>query len=217
MSIAVFLSDDHTVVRDGLKLLLDNQSDIAVVGEAGNGREAVRGVGRLKPDIVIMDIAMPELNGIEATRRITESCPDTQVVILSMLSSSEHIFRALQAGARGYLLKESAGAEVVEAIRAVRAGRRYLSQSISEKLVDDYINRRESPAEEDILERLSAREREVLQLVVEGRSTAEIADIAALSPKTVETYRSRLMSKLEIKSMPELVKFALLHGLISLE
>jgi DNA-binding NarL/FixJ family response regulator len=217
MSLKVFLADDHAVMRDGLRLLINGQPNMEVVGEAMTGYEAAREVSRLRPDIVIMDIAMPDLNGIEATRKITETCPDTQVIILSGLSSSEHILRALQAGARGYLLKESAGTEVVEAIRAVRAGRRYLSQSISDKVIEDYVRRQGAPAEEDLLLRLSAREREVLQLVVEGKSTVEIADIAALSPRTVETYRSRLMIKLDIKSMPELVKFAILHGLIALE
>jgi DNA-binding NarL/FixJ family response regulator len=133
MTITVFLADDHAVVRDGLRLLLEEQGDIKVIGDAANGREAVHQVKQLRPDVVVMDIAMPELNGIEATRQICEACPSAQVVVLSMHYTSEHIFRALQAGARGYLLKESAGIEVVNAARTVHAGHRYLSQKISNK------------------------------------------------------------------------------------
>ena len=143
MTITVFLADDHAVVRDGLRLLLEAQPDLSVIGDAANGREAVRRVARLCPDIVVIDIAMPELNGIEAAREIGEVCPSTQIIILSIHSTSEHIFRALQAGARGYLLKESAGIEVVNSVRAVHAGHRYLSQKISDSLVDDYVRQRQ--------------------------------------------------------------------------
>jgi DNA-binding NarL/FixJ family response regulator len=217
MSIKLFLADDHAVVRDGLKFLLEAQQDIEVVGDADNGRDAVRLVAQLHPDIVILDIAMPGLNGIEAAGQIREACPSTQVIMLSMHSTSEHVFRALQAGARGYLLKESAGVEVVNAIRAVLAGRRYLSQKISDQVIDDYVSRRETVGAESPLARLSAREREVLQLVVEGKSSADIAETLFLSPKTVETYRSRLMKKLGISDLPSLVKFAIQHGLTPLE
>jgi DNA-binding NarL/FixJ family response regulator len=164
-----------------------------------------------------MDINMPELNGIEATHQIMENCPSTRVVILSMFATQEHIFRALQAGARGYLLKESAGIEVVNAVREVMSGHRYLSQKISEDVIDDYVRLRDQTIDEDPLSRLSPREREVLQLVVEGKSSAEIAEGLFLSPKTVETYRSRLMQKLEIHDIPGLVKFAIQHGLTTLE
>jgi len=215
--ISVFLADDHAVVRDGLRFLLEAQPDIRVVGDAANGRDAVRQVAQLCPDVVVMDIAMPELSGIEAARRIREVCPSTQVVILSVHSTAEHIFQALQAGARGYLLKESAGVEVINAVRAVRAGRRYLSQKISDKVIDDYVHQREAAAARSPLARLSPREREILQLVVEGKSSAEIAAILFLSPKTVETYRSRLMQKLGISDLPGLVKFAIQHGLTPLE
>ena len=215
--ISVFLADDHTIVRDGLRFLLEAQADITVVGDAADGRQAVRQVQQLRPDVVIMDIAMPELNGIEATQQIRQTCPSTQVVILSVHSTAEHIFRALQAGARGYLLKESAGMEVVDAIRAVHAGRRYVSQRITETMIDDYVRQRQAAEPRSPLERLSPREREVLQLVVEGKSSAEIADILFLSTKTVETYRSRLMHKLGISDLPSLVKFAIQHGLTPLE
>lgn len=217
MSLTVFLADDHAVVRDGLRFLLEAQPDISVIGDAASGREAVRQVAQICPDVVVMDVAMPELNGIEAARRIAQDCPSTRVIILSMHSTTEHVFRALQAGARGYVLKESAGIEVVNAVRAVHAGRRYLSQKISDRLIDDYVVQRHAAETESPLARLSPREREVLQLVVEGKSNADIADILFLSPKTVETYRSRLMQKLGISDLPGLVKFAIQHGLTPLE
>jgi DNA-binding NarL/FixJ family response regulator len=217
MMIRVLLADDHAVVRDGLRYILEAQADISVVGEAANGLDAVTQVRRLKPDVVVMDIAMPELNGIEATRQIRTEVPKTQVVMLSVYSSSEHIYRALKAGARGYLLKESAGAEVVIAVRAVYAGRRYLCEKIADTMIDAYVEQREAAEAKSPLERLSSREREVLQLVVEGKSSKEIANIVHLSPKSVETYRSRLMKKLGVHDLPSLVKFAIQHGLTTLE
>jgi len=217
MTITVFLADDHGVVRDGLRLLLEAQGEIEVVGDAGDGREAVRQVAQLCPDVVVMDIAMPGMNGIEATRRIRKACPSVQVVVLSMHHTIEHIFRALQAGARGYLLKESAGVEVANAVRTVHSGDRYLSQKISDKVIDDYARRREASEAGTPLVLLSPREREILQLVVEGRSSTEIAGLLALSPKTVDTYRSRLMRKLGIGDLPSLIKFAILNGMTSLE
>lgn len=217
MSVTVLLADDHTVVRDGLRYLLESQLDIKVIGDADNGRQAVRLVEQLRPDVVVMDIAMPELNGIEATQKIRSECPETQVVILSMHSTDEHVIRALQAGARGYLLKESAGVEVVKAVRTVHSKHRYLSQKLSDKIIDDYCRLIKSNLHEDPLVQLSAREREVLQLVVEGNSNLEIADTLSLSIKTIETYRSRLMHKLGINNLPELVKFAIQHGLTQIE
>jgi DNA-binding NarL/FixJ family response regulator len=214
MAIGVFLADDHAVVREGLRLVLEAHPDIHVLGEASEGRGAVSEVRRLLPDVVIMDIAMPQSNGIEATLRLHELVPSVKVVILSMHSTTEHIFRALQAGARGYLLKESAGAEVVDAVRAVYSGGRYLSQKIAANVVDDYL-REGQPASP--LQALSRRELEVVQLVAEGRTSAEIAALLALSPKTVETYRSRLMQKLGVTDVPSLVKFAIQHGLTSLQ
>ena len=217
MNITVFLADDHAVVRDGLRFLLEAQADIKVIGDTDNGRETVRLVKQLCPDVVVMDIAMPELNGIDATRNICEACPASQVIILSMYSTDEHIVQALQAGACGYLLKESAGIEVVNAVRAVHGNHRYLSQRLSDKLIDDYCRLLQSNEPESPLSRLSPREREVLQLVVEGKSSAEIAEILSLSLKTIETYRSRLMLKLEIHDLPSLVKFAIQEGLVQLE
>jgi DNA-binding NarL/FixJ family response regulator len=197
--------------------MLEAETGLEVVGEASNGRDAVRQVTSLEPDIAVLDIAMPELNGIEAARMIRETNSSTRIIMLSMHAQTEYVFRALQAGANGYVVKDAVGAEVVKAIREVHRGHRYLSRSISDRVLDDYIRRREVPVEEDPLLKLSSREREVLQLIVEGRTTAEIAEIASLSPKTVETYRSRMMRKLEITTLPDLVKFAIQHGLTSLE
>ncbi|MGH8738135.1 MAG: response regulator [Burkholderiales bacterium] len=212
--IRVLLADDHAVVRDGLRALLQAQQDIEVVGDAANGREALRRTKQLQPDVVVMDIAMPELNGIEATQLMHDACPSTRVLILSMHSSTEHIFRALQAGARGYLLKDSAGSEVVDAVRAVHEGLRYLGRRITATVVDDYIAERRQTSP---LESLSRRERQILQLVAEGNTSAQIAAALFLSPKTVDTYRSRMMRKLDIADLPSLVKFAIQHGLTQLE
>jgi DNA-binding NarL/FixJ family response regulator len=214
MTTTIMLADDHAAMRDGLKALLETQPDIKVTGVAANGREAVDVARRLRPDVVVMDIAMPELNGIDAARRIVASLPRTRIVMLSMHGTSEHIYRALRAGALGYLLKESAGDEVVAAIRAVSRGRRYLSERISETVIADYVAERHTASP---LERLSARERAVLQLVVEGRSSAEIATAAALSVKTVESYRSRTMRKLGVGDVTGLVKFAIEHGITTLK
>ncbi len=210
--IRILLADDHGVVRDGLRALLESEPDMAVVGEADNGREAIRQARRLCPDVIVMDIAMPELNGIDATPHILENCPDARVVILSMLTTTEHIFRAFQSGALGYVLKESAGGELMTAIRAVHAGTRYLSHKISDVSPQAYLFPQSAGNGRSPLERLSAREREILQLVAEGTTRAEIADQLSLSPKTVETYRSRVMHKLDVHSLPELIKFALQNG-----
>ncbi len=217
MSITVFIADDHAVVRDGLRFMLAAQPDIDVIGDAIDGHHAVQQVEELKPDVVIMDINMPELNGIEATHQIRKVSPSSQVIILSMYATNEHIFRALQAGVGGYLLKETAGIEVVNAVRTIHAGRRYLSDKISEKMIDDYLRIREDVRAVSPLDRLSPREREVLQLVVEGKTSAEIAEMLFLSPKTVDTYRSRLMKKLGVHDLPTLIKFAIQHGLTPLE
>jgi DNA-binding NarL/FixJ family response regulator len=217
MAIRVFLADDHAVVREGLRLLLETQKDISVAGEAADGRKAVHEVKRLCPDVVIMDIAMPELNGIDATRQIRDHCHSTRIIILSMYASNEHIFHAFKAGAKGYLLKESAGAEVINAVRTVYAGHRYLSQNITETIIDDYICERDTTVVHSPIERLTSREREILQLVVEGKSSSEIAEVLSLSVKTVETYRCRFMEKLNIKDIPGLVKFALQHGLTTIK
>lgn len=213
MNIAVLLADDHAVVRDGLCLILESNRGIRVVGQASTGREALAKVEELHPDVVLMDISMPELNGLEAARMIRERFPRTAVIVLSMHSSAEYVYRALQAGVCGYVLKESAGREVVDAVRAANLGRRYLSAKLAEKRLEYFSGLDDKTQRSSPLDRLSPREREVLQLVVEGRSSAEIARMVFLSPKTVETYRSRLMTKLGVSDVPALVKFAVAHGL----
>ncbi|MBI5648793.1 MAG: response regulator transcription factor [Ignavibacteriae bacterium] len=217
MAITVYIADDHAVVRDGLRALLENVGGIAYIGGAADGRTAVREVCELQPDVVLMDISMPELNGIEATQQIREAVPAVRVIILSMHSTTEHVYRALQAGARGYLLKESAGKDLVAAVQAVAQGKRFLSEKLSELMMDDIAVRGGAFRDQSPLERLSAREREILQLVAEGRTSAEIAAVLFLSPKSVDTYRSRLMQKLGIKDYPALIRFALQHGLTRLE
>jgi len=217
VSCTVVLADDHAVVREGLRLLLEAQEDIRVVGQAGTGREVIAEAGRLGPQVVVMDISMPDLSGIEATRLVKQRYPEIAVVILSMHVSTEHVFQALSAGAIGYVLKESAGDDLVAAVRAAAGGRRFLSDRINASVLDDYVARRRDARGESALARLSARERQVLRAVVEGRTSAAIAAELHLSPKTVETYRSRLMAKLGVRDLPALVKLAIQHGLTSLE
>jgi DNA-binding NarL/FixJ family response regulator len=217
MTITVFLADDHAVVRDGLRALLDAQEDIHVVGDAADGLEAARQVEELRPDVVIMDVTMPELSGIDATRRIHQTCPAVRVIMLSMHDTIEHVFRALKAGAQGYVLKESAGAEVIEAVRTVYEGHRYLSQKITDQLVNDYVEQRGTVGFPDPVTTLGPRELEVLKLVVAGHTSAQIAGQLALSAKTIDTYRVRIMRKLGVKNVTDLIKFAVIHGLISLE
>jgi DNA-binding NarL/FixJ family response regulator len=214
MTITVFLADDHRVLRDGLRILLELQDDIRVVGEAENGNKAIEGVIAIKPNVAVMDISMPELNGIEAAQVIHQALPETGIVILSIHSDLEHIFRALQAGAQGYILKESAGSEVISAVRSVCMGRRYLSPSIRDTVMEAYMQNRQVQSP---LNQLSLREREVLQLTVEGYTSAAIAEKLVLSPKTVETYRSRLMGKIGVHDLPELVRFAIKHGITPID
>jgi len=209
MAIRILLADDHALIREGLRVLLEFDREVSVVAAVANGRDAVRVARDLHPDVVVMDISMPDLNGIEATRLIRAEHAATQVVVVSMHSSREHVHQAFAAGALGYLLKESVSAEVLTAIRHALAGRRYVSATIGQHA--EY--RPADAAKKSPLASLSARERQVLQLVVEGKSSAEIAGIVHLSPKTVETYRSRLMKKLGVANVTALVKFAVEHGL----
>ena len=217
MKIKVFIVDDHKMVREGFRLLLETDPDIVVLGEAGNGRDAVKKVINESPDVVLMDIAMKGLNGIEATDQIVKEYPAIKVIILSMHSSSLHIFRAFKAGAMGYILKESAGEDVIKAIHMVNNGRMFLGEKVSRLMVQDYVKTREIKDINDPLARLSPREREILQLLVEGNSNSEIAEILYLSPKTIETYRSHLLKKLGISDLPGLVKFAIQQGLTAIE
>ncbi|MBX9902735.1 MAG: response regulator transcription factor [Burkholderiales bacterium] len=211
MNIRVLIADDHAVMREGLRTLIENGAAATVVAAVVNGREAIEAAVLHHPDVVVMDISMPDMNGIEATRLIRQRCPATQVVILSMHTSPERIHQAFAAGATAYVLKEAAGTEVLAAVRAAAGGRRYVSSAI------DKNNPGNTAATAGPLASLSSRERQVLQLVVEGKSSAEIAVVVDLSPKTVETYRSRLMKKLGVADMPALVKFAIQHGITSLD
>ncbi|PKM08913.1 MAG: DNA-binding response regulator [Gammaproteobacteria bacterium HGW-Gammaproteobacteria-4] len=210
MSVRVLLADDHAIMREGLRVLLSRATGIDVVAEAGNGHEAVQQALALRPDVVVLDIAMPGLNGIEAAAMIRSKCATIRLIMLSMHATSEHVYRAFAAGASGYLLKEAAAHEVVTAIRAVVGGRQYLSTGLGMAPADlqDTMARSLSP-----IERLSARERQVLQLVVEGHSSSAIAGIVHLSPKSVDTYRSRIMKKLAVEDLASLVRFAVQHGL----
>lgn len=216
MAIEILIADDHAVVRDGLRFLLEATGEIHVIGEAGDGRTALQMIQELNPEIVLLDIEMPDMNGIDAAEEIRRRNGATKIIMLSMYATREHIFRALRAGARGYLLKEAAAKEVVAAIRAVHAGRRFLSEKIADTVVEDYLDQQEARPEKSPLEQLSPREREILQLVVEGKTSVEIADMLFLSPKSIETYRSRMMQKLGITDIPSLVKFAIQHGLTGL-
>ena len=215
MRTTVFLADDHGVLREGLKLLLESEREIQVVGSADNGRDALRCIRELKPGIAIIDISIPGLNGIEVIAQVRELSAATRCIILSMHSTSEHIARAFHAGANGYVLKESAGREIIDAVRAVHSGRCYVSRKVSDIMMDSRILRPDGQRGDITpLEKLSAREREILQLVVEGKSSADIGEMLLLSRKTVETYRSRLMQKLGTHDVPSLVRFAIQHGVI---
>ncbi|HXE10997.1 MAG TPA: response regulator transcription factor [Bryobacteraceae bacterium] len=214
MPLRILLADDHTIMRNGLRLLLERQSDFVVVAEAENGREAVELTARENPDIVIMDIGMPVLNGIEAAKRISDVQPRTAVVVLSMHSDESYILRALKSGARGYLLKDSAEADLIGAVRAVAAGKAFFSPAVSKVLADDYIRQIQQKGVEDSYELLTTRERELLQLVAEGRSTKEIASQLNLSPHTVDTHRGNIMHKLNVHSVPELILYAVRRGII---
>jgi DNA-binding NarL/FixJ family response regulator len=208
--IRILIVDDHGIVRDGLAALLEKQEHMQVVGTAATGKEAVVAAVRLKPDVIIMDLVLPELSGIDAMERILCLLPQTQIVVLSVCHTSEHVVRALRAGARGYVLKEAGGAEIVCAVQAVIVGERYLSSRITEVVIDSLLNKAGllSP-----LERLSGREREVLHLTVGGSSSAEIARQLSLSRKTVDTYRSRVMEKLGVVDLTGLIHFAIEHAM----
>lgn len=213
MAIRVLIADDHAVVAEGLRFVVEAQADMEVVACLNDSREAVRCALAESPDIVLIDHAMPMLNGTEAAGLIRERCPDTRVIILSMYSNEVHVMRALQAGASGYVVKKSAVREVVDAIRAVHQGKRYLSRDLIDRVLDQVAQK----TVEDPLERLSSRERQVLQMLAEGHATVDIATTLSLSPKTVETYRTRMMTKLDIRDFASLIKFAIQHGVTSLD
>ena len=216
-NITVFLADDHTIVRQGLAKLLEGEPDLQVIGEAENGREAVAKVEKLKPDIVLMDIAMPMLNGIEATRQIRKICPQTKVIILSMHSHDRYISELFSLGASGYLLKSSTGTDIIDAIHAAQKGSTYLSPSISSKVIEDYLCLKKKSNQDDLYSRLSNREREVFQMIAEGRSTREISEILYVSPSTVKTHRANIMEKLEMDNLSQLIQYAIHIGIVELQ
>jgi two-component system response regulator NreC len=207
--IKILLADDHALVRQGFRMILEAQPDMEIVGQAGNGREAVELAEKLHPDVVVMDVAMPELNGTEATRRLSASTPRTRVLALSMHKDSVYVREILRAGARGYLLKDSGDTDLVAAVRAVAKGEGYISPAVSDAVLSDYRKHVTDP-----LDLLTGREREVLQSIAEGKTNKEIATALNLSVYTVEAHRGRIMEKLNLHSTGELVRFALRNGLI---
>jgi two-component system response regulator NreC len=214
--IKVLIADDHTILRQGIKALLDNQAEIEVIGEAKDGREALTLIERLLPDVILMDIAMPGLNGLEATRRIKKKFPKIKVLVLTMYTNEEYVFQILNAGANGYLVKETAFQDLISAIRAVYRDEAFMSPSISKKVINRYTQRvRETNnTTGDIL---TTREREILQLIAEGSSSKKIAEALFISPKTVETHRTHIMDKLNIHNRTNLVKYAIRTGIVDID
>lgn len=211
----ILLADDHGIVRRGMRALLDSEEGLEVVGEAANGREALKWIETLRPDLAILDVAMPMLNGIEVTAQAMKSFPDLKVIILSMYADEAYVVRALTAGARGYLLKEATEEDLLPAVRAVAAGRSYFSPAISSILLADYVRHLKQRGLEDSYDVLSDREKEVLQLLAEGRSNKETATVLNLSLSTVETHRLKLMQKLGLHNTAEIVLYAVRKGIIS--
>ena len=211
----VLLADDHIVMRAGLRALLDRQSSLEVVGECENGREAVELAGSLRPDVVVMDVGMPGLNGIEATKTIVDRHSSPAVVILSMHADESYVMRALKAGARGYLLKDSAAADLIGAIQAVSQGRSFFSPKVSRILAEDYVRILKQKGDVDTYDLLTGREREILQLLAEGKANKEVATALNISPYTVETHRSHILQKLNLHPPAELVLYAVRKGIIS--
>jgi DNA-binding NarL/FixJ family response regulator len=211
----VLLADDHKLMRTGLRLIVDQHPEFTVVGEADDGREAVALVETLNPDVIVMDVGMPRLSGIEAAAQISKTHPEVAIVMLSMHSDEGYVLRALKAGARGYLLKDSAEADLTRAIIAVSEGKSFFSPAVSKVLLEDYMRKLSRSGAEDSFDLLSSREREILQLVAEGNSSKETAALLNLSVHTVETHRSNILQKLNLHGMPELILYAVRKGLIS--
>jgi two-component system, NarL family, response regulator NreC len=214
-TIRILLADDHQLMRSGVRLMLEREPDISVVGEASDGREAVSLVKTLKPEVVVMDIGMPNLNGIEAAHQMTQENPALAIVIVSMHSDESYVLRALKAGARGYLLKDSAEADLIKAIHVVYAGKSFFSPAVSKVLLDDYVRKLRRSGTEDAYDLLTPREREILQLIAEGKSNKDIANLLNLSVYTVESHRSNLMGKLNLRGLPELILYAVRRGIIA--
>jgi DNA-binding NarL/FixJ family response regulator len=210
----ILLADDHTVVRQGLRKVLEDRPDWVVVAEAGNGRDAVRHAEELKPDVAILDLAMPLLNGIEATRQIVKRSPSTRVLVLTMHADEAYVNQILKAGATGYLLKDSADVDLIQAVGAVSQGKSFFSPAVARLMLDDYVRQLADKGITDRYESLSDREREIFQLIAEGKANKEIAVILSISPSTVETHRARIMEKLDLHSAAEIVLYAVRRGVI---
>lgn len=210
----ILLADDHTILRAGLKMMLNAQPDMEVVGEAHDGRQALQEAMRLHPDIILMDITMPDMNGIEATKQVKKHLPDVKVLILTMHENDEYVFQALRAGASGYLLKEAAHTELINALHVIQNGDVYLSPAAQSIMVGDYLQRVRAGEEKDSYSSLTEREREILKLVAEGLTNNQIAERLVISPKTVDTHRTHIMDKLNLHSRAELVKYAMRRGLL---
>lgn len=214
MKIRILLADDHTILRAGLKMMLNAQPDMEVVGEAQDGRQAIEEAQKLQPDLVLMDITMPDLNGIEATRQIKRLVSDTKILMLTMHEHDEYVFQALQAGASGYMLKEAADTELITAIHVITSGQFYLSPTAQSVVVGDYLQKVRTGEERDSYSSLTEREREILKLVAEGFTNNQIAERLVISPKTVDTHRTHIMDKLNMHSRAELIKYAMRRGLL---
>jgi two-component system response regulator NreC len=211
----ILLADDHTLLRQGLRKILQERSDWEVVAEAGDGREAVRQTLAVQPDIAILDIGMPLLNGIEATRQIVRRLPDIHILILSMHANEAYIIQALKAGAKGYLLKDSADTDLIRGVVAVASGKSFFSPAVAKVMLDDYVRHLTEKGIADRFDSLSEREREIFQLVAEGHSNKEIAELLSVSPTTIETHRAHILQKLDVHNTAELVLYAVRRGVIS--
>jgi len=216
MSVTILLADDHQVVRQGLRALLEAEPDFQIIGEAGDGLETLRLVERFKPQVLILDLMMPGVNGLEVTRQIHQRFPETAIVVLSMHSNEAYVLEALRNGAAGYVLKETGITDLVRAVREALAGRRYLSPPLSARAIDSYVQKAQA-ATLDPYETLTTREREVLQLAAQGLTNAEIANRLSISPRTAETHRTNLMRKLELNTQIDLIRFALKRGILPME
>lgn len=213
--VRVLLADDHQLIRSGIRLMLEREPDMGVVGEASDGREAVALAKSLRPDVVIMDIGMPNLNGIEAAGQMAKENPELAIMILSMHPDETYVLRALKAGARGYLLKDSAEADLIKAVHVVAGGKSFFSPAVSKVLLDDYVRKLKRSGTDDAYDLLTPREREILQLIAEGKSNKDIANLFNISVYTVESHRSNLMEKLNLRGLPELILYAVRKGIIS--
>lgn len=216
MTVNILLADDHNILRQGLRALLENEKDFYVVGEAEDGLEALQLAERETPDVMVVDLMMPGLNGLEVTRQIHQTNPDTSIIILSMHAKEAYVLEALKNGASGYVLKDARVNDLVQAVREVTSGRRYLSPPLTERAIEAYMRKLQTD-ELDIYETLTSREREMLQLAAEGKTNREIAELLSISPRTVEVHRASMMRKLNLKSQVDLVRYALKRGILPME